>query len=250
MPFIVAGHPFPGSLATLCRSLEAAGADAIEVGIPFSDPIADGPVIAAAMHRSLTGGTTVQGILEEVSVMRGEIGIPLLAMVTISIVDRLGGPEFLDRLSASGFDGVIIPDADVAEIAPLAERADRLDLAFTSLVAPDTSHERVERIAAHAREFMYILARGGITGARRDAPELEGRIAELAEITSLPLVAGFGISTPAHVAAVLEHAQGAIVGSALVSALDGVDSPGELAEAVEDFVRPMAPGSGPTRAQA
>ena len=246
MPFVVAGHPFPGSLTTICRSLQTAGADAIEIGIPFSDPIADGPVIAAAMHRSLAEGTSVHGILDEVAAMRSEVGIPLLAMVTISIVDRLGGVAFLDRLAKAGFDGVILPDADVAEISPLFERADELDLAFTSLVAPDTKPERVEQIAKHAREFMYILARGGITGARTDAPELEDRVKELSGITSLPLVAGFGISTAAHVATVLKHAQGAIVGSALVSALDAVDTLDGIAAVVDDFVRPMAPAGDPS----
>lgn len=240
MPFVVAGDPYPGCLPETLQALQAGGADAVEIGIPFSDPIADGPVIAAAMHRSLSGGTTVQSVLSEVEGIRPAIDIPLLAMVSISIVDRLGGPAFLDRLAAAGFDGVIVPDGDLAAITPLARRAAELDLAFSSLVAPDTSLERVSRIVAHAREFLYVLARRGLTGARTEAPDLRARAEELATVTDLPLVAGFGISNADHVSSVLQHAQGAIVGSALVDRLAGVTEADELAREIGELIRPMA----------
>lgn len=240
MPFVVAGHPAPASLGTLLRTLEAAGADAVEVGIPFSDPIADGPVIAAAMHRSLSSGVTVEAVLQQMRAARPTVDIPVLAMASVSIVDRLGGPSFLDTLHESGFDGLILPDADLDAVGPMSERAERLDMAFTSLIAPDTPMPRVERIASHAREFIYILARRGLTGARKDAPEIATRVAELRQVTNLPLVAGFGISTTEHVQAVLSHAQGAIVGSALVAALDAQTDDPSIQEVVERLLVPMA----------
>ena len=239
MPFVVAGDPYPGCLPATLDALQKAGADAVEIGIPFSDPIADGPVIAAAMHRSLTRGTTVQNTLDEVAEIRNAIEMPLLAMVSVSIVDRLEGPRFLDRLAAAGFDGLILPDGDLDTIAPLASRADELDMAFSSLIAPDTSLDRVAEIAGHAREFLYVLARRGLTGARTEAPDLQHRAKELATITALPLVAGFGISNPTHVEAVLQHAQGAIVGSALVAKMTEAKDEVALRAAIEGFIQPM-----------
>ncbi len=240
MPFVVAGDPYPGCLSVTLDALQKAGADAVEIGIPFSDPIADGPVIAAAMHRSLTRGTTVQSILDEVATIRNTIEIPLLAMVSVSIVDRLEGPRFLDRLSAAGFDGLILPDGDLDTITPLASRAGELDMAFSSLIAPDTSLDRATKIAGHAREFLYVLARRGLTGARTEAPDLEHRARELSAITTLPLVAGFGISNPEHVEAVLQHAQGAIVGSALVAKMTEATEEAALRATIDESIRPMA----------
>ena len=240
MPFVVAGDPYPGCLPATLDALQKAGADAVEIGIPFSDPIADGPVIAAAMHRSLTRGTTVQSTLDEVAAIRNTIEIPLLAMVSVSIVDRLEGPRFLDRLSTAGFDGIIVPDGDLDTITPLASRADELDMAFSSLIAPDTGLDRAALIAGQAREFLYVLARRGLTGARTEAPDLEPRARELATITALPLVAGFGISSPEHVEAVLRHAQGAIVGSALVARMAEARDEAALRTTIEETIRPMA----------
>lgn len=241
MPFIVAGHPSPGSLGSLLEALEAAGADAVEVGIPFSDPIADGPVIAAAMHEALVGGVTVADVLDSMSKARESIELPVVAMVSISIVDRLGGPSFIDRLSDSGFDGVILPDADLDSIGAIQARAEERGLAFTSLIAPDTSPSRAARIAADALEFIYLLARRGLTGERSDAPDLHNRVSQLRELTDHPLAAGFGISTPGHVSAVLQDADGAIVGSALVRAISEAASRGDdPAQTARAFLQPLA----------
>lgn len=245
MPFVVAGHPTLDALPGILRSLQEAGADAVEIGVPFSDPIADGPVIAAAMHEALVAGATVERVLEVVASIRDEITMPLVAMVSVSIVDRLGGPAFLDRLADAGFDGAIVPDADLDALDRLVEGADRRGLAFTTLIAPDTSSERASRIAASARGFVYLLARKGLTGERSDAPDLKDRVSELRRVTDLPLAAGFGISTPEHVDAVLKDADGAIVGSALVRAMTAAcdaDSgrAGSPVEAAARFVRPLA----------
>ena len=241
MPFIVAGHPTPSSLGSLLQALESAGADAVEVGIPFSDPIADGPVIAAAMHDALVAGTTVADVLSAMAEARSSITIPVVAMVSISIVDRLGGAAFIDGLADSGFDGVILPDADLDSIGALQRHAEARGLAFTSLIAPDTTQSRARRIADDAREFIYLLARRGLTGERSEAPDLQGRVATLRAITDLPLAAGFGISTPEHVSAVLQDADGAIVGSALVRAIsEAVESGEDPLQAARSFVTPLA----------
>ncbi len=241
MPFIVAGDPKIGDLPVLLQALETAGADAVEIGIPFSDPIADGPLIAAAMHSALERGTRVESVLDEVRGCRDSIELPLLAMVSVSIVDRMGGPSFINLLADAGFDGVIVPDADLDTIDPLVDAAESRDIGFSTLLAPDTSSERTARIAETAREFLYLLARRGITGERGDAPELEGRVGRIREITALPLAAGFGIASADHVAAVVRDAEGAIVGSALVRAIGAADAAGEdLADAVVRFIEPLA----------
>ncbi|MAC20161.1 MAG: tryptophan synthase subunit alpha [Phycisphaerae bacterium] len=246
MPFIVAGHPRPDALPEVLKGLEDGGADAVEIGIPFSDPIADGPVIAAAMHDALTRGGTVASVLDAVQHCRSSTELPLIAMVSISIVDRLGGPAFIDRLADAGFDGVILPDADLEAIGPHRTRALARNIAFTSLIAPDTSPERAARIAADASEFIYLLARAGLTGQQADAPDLGDRVKALKLVTSLPLAAGFGISTPDHVQAALADAQGAIVGSALVRSLAAAEAEGRpLEEAARRFVQPLAEAVNP-----
>lgn len=241
MPFIVAGHPGPGCLPQLLLGLEKAGADAVEVGIPFSDPIADGPVIAAAMHESLVAGTTVGSVLDSMAEVRPRLQLPVIAMVSVSIVDRLGGAAFIDRLADSGFDGIIVPDADLDATYAIVKRAESRGIAFTSLIAPDTSPERIDLIARDARQFIYMLARGGLTGERADAPDLEARVSEIRKRTTLPLAAGFGISNPEHVRAVLADADGAIVGSALVKVLTQAFGEGrDPVEVAMEFVRPLA----------
>ena len=232
MPFVVAGHPTLQQLGSILEGLERGGADAVEIGIPFSDPIADGPVIAAAMHDALKIGVTVEGILAEVSAIRSSLEIPILAMVSVSIVDRLGRSEFVASLATAGFDGLIVPDADLHVVAPLVEAA---------LLAPDTTPERMLVIASMAREFIYLLARGGLTGEHRAAPDLRDRVAEIREITNLPLAAGFGISTPEHVTSVVRDADAAILGSALVRAINEASRSGkDLGDAAREFITPMA----------
>ncbi|MDG2020608.1 MAG: tryptophan synthase subunit alpha [Phycisphaerales bacterium] len=241
MPFVVAGHPTLSQLGPVLRGLERGGADAVEIGMPFSDPIADGPLIAAAMHDALELGVTIEAILAEVAKVRPTLEMPILAMVSVSIVDRLGGAEFIASLATAGFDGLIVPDADLSVVGPLLEAAEEHDLAFSTLLAPDTTPERTGVITSMAREFIYLLARKGLTGEHRDAPELRNRVAEIRKITDLPLAAGFGISTPEHVASVVCDADAAIIGSALVRAIDVASRAGEdPGDAAMNFIAPMA----------
>lgn len=221
MPFVVAGDPSLDALAPTLQSLQAGGASIAEIGIPFSDPIADGPVIAEAMHRALQRGVTPAAVMQVVRGARASLRMGLVAMVSVSIVDRCGGAAFIEQLADAGFDGIIVPDADLDAVAPLLQGAERRDIAFAMLIAPTSSDARIERLVRASRGFVYLLARAGITGERSDAPEVADLVKRVRARTTLPLAVGFGISTAAHVKAVVQHADAAIVGSSLVKRLAG-----------------------------
>lgn len=215
MPFVCAGYPGPGGLGDTLRAIEGAGASIVEIGIPFSDPIADGPVIAAAMHQALLAGCTPERVFEEVRGVRDTLSIGLVAMVSVSLVYRTGD-AFLRRAAEAGFDGVILPDVPLEEAPPYLQAAKDAGLTATLLVAPTTPPDRAARIAQACTGFVYMLARTGITGERDDAPEIADRVTALRQVTQLPIACGFGISTPEHVRAVVRDADAAIVGSAMV----------------------------------
>ncbi|MBC8201952.1 MAG: tryptophan synthase subunit alpha [Planctomycetes bacterium] len=225
MPFIVGGDPSLEVSKEVLLALDSAGADVIEIGIPFSDPIADGPVIAASMHRALQNGVTPSSILDIVFAIRQNISAGIIAMVSESIVSKSGGEAFIERLAKAGFDGIIIPDIDDAYARPLSQYCETIDFSFTMLVAPTTSLPRVQELAELSSGFLYILARTGLTGEQSEMPTLDSRLAAIREVTDLPLAVGFGISTAEHVAAVHTYADAAIVGSALVRRLQEVDTP-------------------------
>lgn len=217
MPFLCGGHPTRGDLGRLIPALEGAGASVIEVGIPFSDPIADGPIIAAAMHEAIAGGATPASVLEEVASVRARTNVGLVAMVSVSIVHRMGGPRgFVDRAGRAGFDGFIFPDAPLEEAGELLAAARDAGKSASLLIAPTTPAPRAAEIAKASTGFVYLLARTGVTGEQTEAPEVAARVRVLREMTDLPIACGFGISTREHVRAVVAHADAAIVGSALV----------------------------------
>ncbi len=217
MPFLCGGHPARGDLARLIPAIESAGASVIEVGIPFSDPIADGPIIAAAMHEALQNGSTPASVLEEVSSVRSRTQVGLVAMVSVSIVHRMGGPRgWVARAGEAGFDGFIFPDAPLEESGELLAAARDAGKTASMLIAPTTPPKRAAEIAKASTGFVYLLARSGITGEQAEAPDIAGRVRTLRDLTDLPIACGFGISTREHVRAVVAHADAAIVGSALV----------------------------------
>ncbi|MEL7484155.1 MAG: tryptophan synthase subunit alpha [Planctomycetota bacterium] len=241
MPFVVGGHPRPGSLADVLSALQKAGADAVEIGFPFSDPIADGPVVAAAMHEALQEGATPQGVLEEVAAARSLIKMCLISMVSVSIVERLGGPaSFVERAASSGFDGFIFPDIAVEEAEPYVHACAAARVGCSLLIAPSTPIDRLRTIVEKTSGFVYLLARAGITGERRDAPDVAGRVRALRGVTGLPIAVGFGISSSEHVRSVVEHADAAIVGSALVRRMS--EHTENAAAEAERFVSELRPG--------
>jgi tryptophan synthase alpha chain len=214
LPFITAGFPDLATTERLLRELPAAGADIIELGIPFSDPIADGPVIAESMHRALLAGVTPDAVFSAVA--RVAPTIPVLAMVSISIVEKMGAAEFIRRGVECGLAGFIVADADPATAVTLSELARNQGAGFCALVSPSTSAARLRELIGISTGFVYLLARAGVTGERDDAPEIAARVQQIRAMTNAPIAAGFGIATAAHVAAVGAHADGAIVGSAIV----------------------------------
>lgn len=217
LPFITAGFPDLPTTAQLLKELPAAGADLIEVGFPFSDPIADGPVIAESMHRALASGVDPDAIFA--CVRAAQPSVPVLAMVSHSIVHRVGAVRFIKDAVDAGFAGFIVPDADPADATDLSAIAAGQGAGFCGLVSPSSRAERVRHIASISTGFVYLLARAGVTGVSADAPEISARTRELRACTSAPIAAGFGISTAEHVAVVGRDADGAIVGSAIVRAM-------------------------------
>ena len=216
LPFVTAGYPSLDSTRRLLPALGAACRSVIEVGIPFSDPIADGPVIAESMHEALVAGCTPEGVFRAVREVREQVDAALVAMVSHSIVSRMGMGRFAADAAGAGFDGLIVPDIDLEDAPDLRAACDAAGIGCTLLVSPTSSDERVARIVSHCSGFVYALARLGITGERSEAPDVQAVVERIRRQTSLPVAAGFGISTPAHVRAVLDHADGAIVGSAIV----------------------------------
>ncbi len=227
LPFVTAGYPSLEATEALLPRLAKAGGAVIEVGIPFSDPIADGPVIAESMHAALVAGCTPAKVFASVKRVRSATGAALVAMVSVSIVDRIGLVAFTRDAAAAGFDGLIVPDIDLDDAPALRAACDAAGIACTLLVAPTSSQARIERIVAQCTGFVYALARVGITGERAGLPDVRAVVERIRAATKLPIAAGFGISTPEQVRAVVEHADGAIVGSALVRRMRDAISAGE-----------------------
>lgn len=231
MPFICGGHPAPGDTARLLPALERAGASIVEIGFPFSDPIADGPVIAAAMHDVLGKGVTPESVFNEIASVRASLSIGVVAMISISIVWRLTPQGLIRQAQRAGVDGFIFPDLPLEEGTDLLARVKDAGLTSSLLVAPTTPPARAERIVRACTGFVYVLARAGITGESTSIPDIGPRVAMLRALSDLPIACGFGISTPEHVREVVRHADAAIVGSALVRRLSDAGKGGSGSDA-------------------
>lgn len=242
MPFVTAGDPDLSTTAAVIEAAQAAGASVCEVGIPFSDPIADGPVIQASMTRALDAGLKVEQVFAAVAGVRAKVDLGLVAMVSYSIVHRLGLKTFVNQAKQAGFDGFIFPDLPVEESGPARDAAGEAGLILSMLIAPTTPIQRAEKIAAASSGFVYVVSRPGITGASSALPpELPDRLNRLRGVTDLPMAVGFGISTARQVREVVSVADAAIVGSALVSRLEGL-ADAEAGEAAKGFIADLASG--------
>jgi len=254
MPFVTAGFPSLGVTREVIPALERAGADIIEIGFPFTDPIADGPVIAESMHQALQSGVNVPQVFGVVREVRPHTEAALVAMVSDSIITRYGGrsaeggqspgPEaFMAEAADAGFDGVIIPDIDLDAAVPVAGLAQIHGLDFILLIAPTSGEERIRRICSLCSGFVYVLARVGITGERGalDESALRERLATIRRHTPLPLAVGFGIAGGEQARRIGALADGVIVGSALVKRMSaaGGSARGPV-EAAEQFTRELA----------
>lgn len=236
----MAGDPSLDASERFAHACVRGGADVLELGIPFSDPIADGPDIQRASQRALRAGTRTAEVLALVSRLRGSMDVPIVLMTYMNPVLAMGLPAFAERAADAGVDGVIVPDLSVEESDEVRGAFDAQGLAHVQLVAPSTTPDRARRIATASRGFLYVVARYGTTGVRADLPEdLTTRIRVLKGATSLPLAVGFGVSSVDHVRALASMgADGVVVGSAIVRRAAEDPRP----EAVESFVRGLASG--------
>ena len=232
VPYVMAG--MTEDWVAVLQAVAAAGADAIEVGLPFSDPMMDGPVIQAAGLAALRRGTTVHGALDTLG--RADVGVPLVVMTYYNLVFRAGHRRMARSLAAAGVTGAIIADLPIEEIGPWAAEADAAGVDTVLLVAPSSPPERVARICARARGFVYAVARMGVTGERtgvgRDAATVVERIRAC---TDMPVCVGVGVSTPEQAAELCQVADGVVVGSALVRRL----LEGQGPEGAAAFVRSL-----------
>lgn len=239
-PFIAAGYPSAGFTRSLLLRLASLPIRGIELGFPYSDPIADGPVIQHAFTRSLEAGTRVADVFRLVTDLRGAgMDLPILAMVSASIVYRVGVETFVRNAATSGFDGLIVPDLSLEEAPQWSALARDAALRLSMLVAPTTSPDRQRAIARAASGFLYYVSVQGVTGARAALPgDLKAHVAEVRLSTGLPVLVGFGVSSASQVGEVCGFADGAIVGSAIVKRITRCIEGGlSEADAVEDVAR-------------
>jgi len=225
MPFVTAGDPDLPMTALLIAELVNRGAHLVEVGIPYSDPIADGPVIAASYHRALERGIKVAHIFQTLRTLRAEGSsrfneTPMVSMVSYAIVHRVGAERYLNDAATAGLDGLIVPDLPIEESASLIDKATRRGLKLIQLITPTTPRERAIQIARSTTGFVYYVSVAGITGERKSLPpELVDTVAWLRTQTDLPICIGFGIAGPDQARQLTPVADGLIVGSAIVRRL-------------------------------
>ncbi|MEM8756274.1 MAG: tryptophan synthase subunit alpha [Planctomycetota bacterium] len=242
MPFFVGGFPVGVPTGDLLLAVQEGGGHIAEVGIPFSDPIADGPVIASAMHTALQAGVTPDAVFDDIARVRDRLSMGVVCMVSASIVARDGDIDaFIRRAVERGVDGFIFPDITLEESAPYRTAAANAGATCSLLIAPTTPDERAAAIANACTGFAYLIARKGITGTSDAMPDIGGRVGALRRATETPIAAGFGIAEPEHIRAVLEHADAAIVGSAIVGKLAGT-TPAAACQTVADEVARLAAG--------
>ncbi|MEX2170458.1 MAG: tryptophan synthase subunit alpha [Pirellulales bacterium] len=217
MPFVTAGDPDLPFTAAVLKELSKRGASLFEVGIPYSDPIADGPVIQASYTRALDHGVKLADILAMLGETTPQLTAPTVTMVSYAIIYRHGPEKYADEVRAAGVAGLIVPDLPVEESPQLAAICAKRELSLIQLVTPTTPRDRALRICETSTGFVYYVSVAGITGERRDLPpELLDNVGWLREQTKLPICIGFGISTPEHVKLLAPVADGLIVGSAIV----------------------------------
>ena len=237
IPFITCGDPDLETTEQLVYAMERAGASLIELGIPFSDPTAEGPVIQGANLRALSGGVTTDKIFDLVVKIRKNTAIPLVFMTYANVVFSYGTERFIKRAAEIGMDGLILPDVPFEEKEEFDRVCRKYGLDLISLIAP-TSHDRIRMIAKEASGFIYCVSSLGVTGTRSAiTTDIGAMVSLVKEVTDVPCAVGFGISTPEQAAKMCESADGAIVGSAIVKICAEYGK--DCVEKVEEYVRSM-----------
>ncbi len=238
IPFIVAGDPDLETTVRLVPELERAGSHIIELGIPFSDPVADGPTIQRAGARALCHQYGFSDYLQAVKTIRQTSEVPLLLFSYFNPIFRYGLESLARDAHAAGIDGVLVTDMTPEESEPYCSCMEKNELDSVFLVAPTSSEERLAKIAACSRGFIYIVSRTGVTGAQQDLSDaVLPTVSRVRNRSSLPVAVGFGISRPEHVRAVWKIADGAVVGSAIVAEMEKIAIPRELPRKIADFCR-------------
>jgi tryptophan synthase alpha chain len=239
--FVSAGDPDLETTAKLVTAIAAAGTDIVELGVPFSDPMADGPTIQQASQRALAAGTTLAGVLEMVARIRRDSDVPLVLFSYYNVIFQYGVERLATAAAQAGVDGVLLVDVPFEELGEVQPALDRVGLPIIRLVAPTTPPERIVTITRGASGFIYCITVTGVTGSRSELPDdLSVQLGRVRAASPVPVVAGFGISSPEMARAVAAHADGVVVGSALVQRMAGPGSVDERLAACTRFVADLA----------
>lgn len=246
LPYVMAGYPDAATSEALALALGEAGADLLELGVPFSDPMADGATIQAASHSALEGGMTLTGALALAKRVAARIATPLMMMTYYNPIFNMGIGPFCEAAADAGIVGLIVPDLPPEESEPLRTAASQHGIALIFLVTPTSPDERLAQVAAAAKDsggFLYCVSLSGTTGARDRLPEHLGEfLARVRSHSDLPLAVGFGVSRAEHVAEISTMADGAVVASALLNAVDAVPESERVSAAVE-YLRSLQSGA-------
>ncbi len=241
--YATAGDPDRSRSADILIALARCGADVLEVGVPFSDPLADGPVIQRASERALAGGTTLRNTLEVVRTVRGAVETPIVLFTYANPILRMDPVVFARTAKSAGVDGVLILDYPVEEAEPLLGPLVDADIDPIFLISPTTTDARIQRSGELGRGFLYLISRMGVTGVRDDlAADVASLIARVRAQSDLPVALGFGISSPEHVAQVCRSADAAVVGSALVNVIGEHGGAPDVAHRAGEYVRWLKSG--------
>ncbi|KAB8330191.1 tryptophan synthase subunit alpha [Scytonema tolypothrichoides VB-61278] len=247
IPFITAGDPDLQTTAEALGILDANGADFIELGVPYSDPLADGPVIQAAATRALKGGTRLAHVLEMAQSATRSLRSPIILFTYYNPILNLGIQQFLKQVADSGIKGLVVPDLPLEEADDVLKFADSVGVELTLLVTPNSSKERIEAIARQSRGFIYLVSVTGVTGVRSQVQtRVKDVLHEIRSVTNKPIAVGFGISTPEQAHQIRDWgADGVIVGSAFVQPL-GQTTPDQGLRAIKDFCGDLKAAITPT----
>ncbi len=237
IPFITAGDPDIATTAKLIRTLAANGADLIELGVPFSDPMADGPTIQAASERALAAGTTVEKVLQLVADVRTDCQVPLVLMGYYNPIFRYGAERFAKNAAAAGVDGLLLVDLPPEEAGEIRSVMKDAGVAMITLLAPTSPQERLQQLAANAEGYLYYVSMTGVTGTQKITPaDIRVAVENIQGMTEVPVGVGFGITTAEDARAVGEFADGVVVGSALVKIIAENACSDKLLSRVGNFV--------------
>ena len=242
--YLTAGDPSLEGTREIVLGLDAAGVDCLEIGVPFSDPTADGPIIQAASQRALRNGTTLSAILDMIETIRKVSEIPIVLFGYYNPILSYGTERFAARAQEAGVDGILIVDLPPEEAHELRQYTDPKGIDFISLIAPTTSTDRVRMIASHASGFLYYISITGVTGtAKPQVEEVAKDIKRIRTVTDLPLVVGFGISTPQQATEIAPYADGIVIGSAVVQMIEEHCDKFDLVTHVTHYARQMKEAS-------